>query len=370
MLETTTEHRTRVTAAEAEALLQALVEISSLSGAEGPASTFLAKWLADHGFQSRVDETGSAIGERGAGPREIVLLGHIDTFPGEIPVRVEGRRLFGRGSVDAKGPLAAFAVAAALAEPPPDVRLVVIGASQEEAASSLGARHAIGRYRPAACLIGEPSGWDRITLGYKGRLNLAWSWTGGLAHSAGPTLSPAEVAVGAWRWLEDYSMAFNQDRPDEFHRLRPSLLSIQTTREGAYGRASIEVNFRLPPGLDPSTLEQTLRSGLPGGEMSFSGHESAFQTPNDSRLTRALRAAIRVEGGQPRHVHKTGTSDMNVVGPSWRCPIAAYGPGDSHLDHTPEEHIHLDEYQRSIRILSGALESLMRDPSPQHSQLS
>lgn len=361
MLETSTARRMQISVFEAEALLHDLVNISSLSGAEGPASTLLAGWMADHGFQSWVDETGSAIGERGDGVREIVLLGHIDTYPGEVPVRVEGRRLFGRGSVDAKGPLAAFAVAAALADPPPGVRLVVIGASEEEAASSRGARHAMGRYRPEACLIGEPSGWDRITLGYKGRLNLAWSWEGGLAHSAGPTLSPAEVAVGAWRWIEEYASAFNQNSTDEFHSLRPSLLSIQTSREGAYGRASMEVNLRLPPGLNPLELEQALRVGLPGGEMLFTGHEWAFQTPKDHPLTRALRAAIRAEGGQPHHVHKTGTSDMNVVGPVWHCPIAAYGPGDSHLDHTPEEHIDLDEYQRSIRVLSGVLEALMGD---------
>jgi LysW-gamma-L-lysine carboxypeptidase len=364
MLETSTDRRTRVSDSEAEALLHDLVNISSLSGAEGPASTFLAEWMADHGFQSWVDETGSAIGERGDGPREIVLLGHIDTFPGELPVRTEGRRLFGRGSVDAKGPLAAFAIAAALADPPPEVRLVVVGASEEEAASSRGARHSMQRYRPEVCLIGEPSGWDRLTLGYKGRLNLTWSWEGGLAHSAGPTLSPAEVAVGAWRWIEDYAAAFNQGRPDDFNKLRPSLLSIQTTRDGAYGQARMEVNLRLPPGLDPADLERTLREGLPEGEMGFSGHERAFQTPKDNPLTRALRAAIRVEGGQPRHVHKTGTSDMNVVGPVWGCPIAAYGPGDSHLDHTPGEHVDLDEYLRSIRVLSGVLESLMGGQIP------
>ncbi len=369
MLETTTGRRTRVTAIEAEALLRDLVTIPSLSGAETEASALLTEWMADRGFRTWVDETGSAVGDRGDGPREIVLLGHIDTFPGEVAVRIDGRRLFGRGSVDAKGALAAFAVAAASTDPPSDVRLIVIGASEEEAATSRGARYAISQYRPEACLIGEPSGWDRLTLGYKGRLNLSWSWEGGLAHSAGPTRSPAEVAVGAWRWIEDHSSTFNHGRADEFRRLRPSLQSIQTSREGAFGRARMEVNLRLPPGLRPADVEQAIRSGIPDGEMSFSGHEPAFQALNNNALTRALRSAIRAEGGQPRHVHKTGTSDMNVVGPVWRCPIAAYGPGDSRLDHTAEEHIDLDEYQHSIRVLGRALSTLMDDrgavdPSP------
>ena len=39
---------------------------------------------------------------------------------------------------------------------------------------------------------------------------------------------------------------------------------------------------------------------------------------------------------------------MNVVGPVWGCPIVAYGPGDSSLDHTPEERIDLGEYLRAV----------------------
>jgi LysW-gamma-L-lysine carboxypeptidase len=50
---------------------------------------------------------------------------------------------------------------------------------------------------------------------------------------------------------------------------------------------------------------------------------------------------------------------MNVVGPIWNCPIVAYGPGDSALDHTPEEHIVLKEYQRGIAVLSRVLQNLI-----------
>jgi LysW-gamma-L-lysine carboxypeptidase len=46
---------------------------------------------------------------------------------------------------------------------------------------------------------------------------------------------------------------------------------------------------------------------------------------------------------------------MNVVGPAWGCPIVAYGPGDSSLDHTPEERIELAEYLRAVRVLSDVL---------------
>jgi LysW-gamma-L-lysine carboxypeptidase len=46
---------------------------------------------------------------------------------------------------------------------------------------------------------------------------------------------------------------------------------------------------------------------------------------------------------------------MNVVGPLWQCPIVAYGPGDSALDHTPNEHLSLDEYWRAITVLEHAV---------------
>jgi LysW-gamma-L-lysine carboxypeptidase len=49
---------------------------------------------------------------------------------------------------------------------------------------------------------------------------------------------------------------------------------------------------------------------------------------------------------------------MNVVGPAWKCPTLAYGPGDSRLDHSPDEHLPLDEYQRAIDVLSHVLASL------------
>ena len=59
-----------------------------------------------------------------------------------------------------------------------------------------------------------------------------------------------------------------------------------------------------------------------------------------------------------------GTADMNVVGPVWKCPIPAYGPGDSSLDHTPDEHIEIEELETSIRILERALHALTEAGDP------
>jgi [amino group carrier protein]-lysine/ornithine hydrolase len=75
-------------------------------------------------------------------------------------------------------------------------------------------------------------------------------------------------------------------------------------------------------------------------------------------ITRALTRAIRQQRAQPSLVLKTGTADMNIVGPAWSCPIVAYGPGDAALDHTPDEHIVLAEYLQSIDVLTTALRQL------------
>jgi acetylornithine deacetylase/succinyl-diaminopimelate desuccinylase-like protein len=53
---------------------------------------------------------------------------------------------------------------------------------------------------------------------------------------------------------------------------------------------------------------------------------------------------------------KTGTSDMNTARPVWRYAIIAYGPRDSSLDHTLQEHTDLKEYKRTIDVLAQALE--------------
>lgn len=347
-----------VTDEDAEQLLHDLVATPSLSGDETQAVRLLVEWMAAHGYdRAFIDDAGNAVGIIGSGECEIVLLGHIDTVDGFPPVRRDARRLYGRGTVDAKGPLCAFAVAAARAALPDNIRLIVIGAVEEEG-SSRGARYAATQYRPHACIIGEPSNWDRITLGYKGRLLLEWRWDGALAHSAGQAATAAEHAFSYWRRVQDYVEAFNRGRSRIFERLDTTLQAINSGEDGAFGWARMTVGFRLPPGVAPEEIAADLAVNEDGAAVRAYGMETAFVAEKDNALSRALRGAIRAEGAAPRFVHKTGTADMNIVGPLWNCPILAYGPGDSALDHTPDEYIDLDEYLRAIRVLASAVERL------------
>ncbi len=115
------------------------------------------------------------------------------------------------------------------------------------------------------------------------------------------------------------------------------------------------LGFRLPPGMDIDGLQSTVSALGSDAELRFRGREAAFRAPKNSPLVRAFLKAIRAEGGRPAFQVKSGTSDMNVVGPAWNCPILAYGPGDSALDHTPHEHVDLNEYHQAIDVLTLVL---------------
>ncbi len=340
-------------------LLQRMVEIPSPSGQESELAGFLVREMADLGFRAWVDEVGNAVGEMGEGPQEVLLLGHMDTVSGIIPVEIAEGALYGRGSVDAKGPLAAFIAAVARAGALPGKRLVVVGAVEEEAASSRGARHLLGRRRPSVVIIGEPSRWDRITVGYKGRLLVEYRLRRPMGHSAGPERGVCESAVDFWLAVRDYAADYNQEQSSGSATLDATLRSISSGDDGLTQQVEATVALRLPLDLSPADVRVAIeRLPAPGAELCFHGGEVAFRAPKNTRLVAALLGAIRALGGQPAFSFKTGTSDMNIVGPVWQCPIVAYGPGDPTLDHAPHEHLDLAEYEKAIAVLTRALRAL------------
>ena len=343
-------------------LLHSLVVTPSVSRDEGAVAEVLVAHMNQNGFDARVDEVGNAVGLRTGGPsldgsaqRSVVLLGHIDTVPGVVPVRIENGLLYGRGSVDAKGCIATFARAVAQSTPTPGVDLIVLGCVEEEVSSSRGARHAKDCYAPEVCIIGEPSGWDALTIGYKGCLRFKAEFRAPVGHSAGPLPPVAEAAADLWQAFKSWCADYNAERPRLFDQVLPSLQHFVTSNDGLHEEVQLRIGFRLPLGFDLAELEALCEQHAPGVQHEFYGHEQAWSSAGTTPLARALRRSILKAGGRGALKRKTGTSDMNVVGPAWDCPILAYGPGDSKLDHTPDEHVPLDEYERAIEVLRGAL---------------
>ena len=155
-------------------LLRGMLEIYSPSGSEQQLAAFLEEQMRARGFKVRTDDVGNVIGELGADGPRILLCGHMDTVPGEIPVRLEGDFLYGRGSVDAKSSLAAMIAGASTAatSSPAPFRVTVAGVVEEER-SSEGARALIASGNSYdLAVFGEPSGASNIIIGYKGSLQL------------------------------------------------------------------------------------------------------------------------------------------------------------------------------------------------------
>lgn len=350
-----------------------LVNRYSPSGEEDEAVAYLVDRMASLGYdQSMVDPVGNAVGVMGSGSRQIVLLGHIDTVPGEIPVQVQNDILYGRGAVDAKGPLAAFVDAVAAVGPVPGWQFVVIGAVDEER-DSKGARYLAGQYRPDFAVIGEPNRWSRVALGYKGSASAQISVRRPVAHSAGRGKSACEAVVEAWNAIGTWVDRFNTGRNMIFDQVLPSLHSMHSGKDGLEEWADLQIGVRLPLDLSPEAWYSQMESILIEVESARVSLRptgfptSAYRAEKNTSLVRAFLGGIRAAGGKPGFVVKTGTADLNIVAPVWGCPAVAYGPGDSGLDHTPNEHILLAEYQQAVEVLVYVLRNLNpRQPGRGH----
>lgn len=354
--------------AGARAFLEAMVRLPSPSGCEGAVADGFVAALDHHAEEAFVDEVGNAVAVAGRGALRVTLLGHLDTFPGTPPVRLEDGVLHGRGTVDAKGP--AVALATALARASQEVRealeLRFIGAVGEEAADSPGARHAVSTYpRPHLLIVGEPSGWSGLTLGYKGHLRMQLRSARPSAHAARAEPTACEALVSAWSrvraWVaETAPTVVDGVEPRLFDRLQVALTALGSSHDGLTEQAEAVLAWRLPPAWPPASLRAALAELDLGPNLSWTADEgtAAVRAERDGRLARAFRTAIRAAGGVPAPRVKTGSSDWNVVAPAWDVDTIAYGPGDAALDHTPAEQLALDELDRSIAVLGYVLRQL------------
>ncbi|MBN8583437.1 MAG: [LysW]-lysine hydrolase [Anaerolineae bacterium] len=336
-----------------------LVSQYSPSGQERGAVEWLVTRMKSLGYDDAfIDAAGNAVGLMGNGARQVVLLGHIDTVPGEIKVEQVGDLLYGRGSVDAKGPLASFVDAVAKVGVNEGWQFVVIGAVEEERDSE-GARFIVNQYKPDFAIIGEPNQWDRVSLGYKGS---AWAHVTvkrGQAHTASGEETAAEAAVEVWLRIKAYVDSFNADKQKVFDKLLLTLRGMDSDSNDFEQWARLKIGVRLPVEVSPEDWYLKLEEIVGGEEVEKVGFPvPAWKCEKNSQLVRSFLSGIRSQGGEPRFVYKTGTADLNIVAPVWQCPAVVYGPGDSALDHTPNEHISLDDYKKAVDVLSATLEKL------------
>jgi LysW-gamma-L-lysine carboxypeptidase len=338
------------------ALLDALVRIPSVTGDVDAAAERLLDVASGAGFDAGRDSAGNVVmtwGEGAAGD-EVLLLGHLDTVPGEVAVRHHGGRLYGRGTVDAKGPLAA-AISAVSRLPRDDGRRVTVIAACDEEGASLGARHLRGSVGPARLIVLEPSGWDTITTGYRGCVRLTATVCRPAAHHAGRLAGAADVLVSL---LAELQQSLHGHGGRAVDRVQVRVNRLDTNDDGRSERAAAAIEVRIPVGVTVDGVLARLSSVLGDAEVEVASACEAVHVSRGNPVARALVRAVTGAGGRPRYTTKTGTSDLNVVLPAWGCPAAVYGPGDCSLDHTPRESIDVGELRRGADVLEAAVRSL------------
>jgi [amino group carrier protein]-lysine/ornithine hydrolase len=351
-------------------LLRQMLEIYSPSGSEAPLASFLSQEMAANGFATKLDHTGNVLARIGqTGPR-ILLCGHLDTIPGEIPVRVKDGAMHGRGAVDAKSSLAAMIVGSALgsrlcASP---VQIDVAGVVEEETTGAGVKALTINQNQYTLAVFGEPSGVSNITIGYKGSIKLRIICRTAGGHSSSPWLSPNSIEEGIefWKTIKR-SILTEEDSSSRFSAITGSLTSIRAGNHSNTipSECEMDVDIRIPPGTSPLGIGDRIEK-LGGSyrqrkdvmiQIVVTSHTQPHLEDASSLGVRVFRSAIRnALGSDVALVKKTGTSDMNSLAATHRIPMVAYGPGDSSLDHTDDEHVSFDDYLASIEVYSRAIQ--------------
>lgn len=360
-------------------LAQALIRQQTVNPCHDGAQDVLAEALESLGFCTKrypfegVDNLYARLG--GAAPN-FCFAGHTDVVPvGDAagwtvdPFGAEIRDgvMYGRGTSDMKGAIAAFVSATARyvadhGRPAGSISLLITG--DEEGPGLHGTR----RLLPAVladgeridhCIVGEPTSEERIAdivkNGRRGSLNCVLKAVGRQGHAAYPEKSanPMPVILDALQKLRELKL--DTGSPG----FQPSNLEITTIDVGNTAhnvipaQAMAKFNIRFNPnhtgaGL-MARLEQLIGSGRDGVHLSLEMRvtgEAFYTTPG--RLTELIVAAVEAETGRkPDLTTGGGTSDARYIKDV--CPVAELGVRNE-MAHKVDEHIPVDEIETLCRI--------------------
>nr|MDQ3726575.1 M20/M25/M40 family metallo-hydrolase [Actinomycetota bacterium] len=238
------------------------------------AAGFVKGWLEARGIEAQQDEVrGLPVVKAEVGPEgapTVVLHGHLDVvpaFPDQFEPKVEGDRLYGRGTYDMKGAIAAMLlVTAAMREQDRvRVRLGIVGDEESEEESERGSDHLVDTgFTGDFAITGEPTDLH-IGIEAKGVLALRLEVEGTAAHGATPWLGENAVlnAIDVFRSIE--SLPFARHSSELFDR--PSINLGRIVGGDALNkvpdRCVIDVDIRYLPDQDPAEILAQVRE-IPG----------------------------------------------------------------------------------------------------------
>jgi [amino group carrier protein]-lysine/ornithine hydrolase len=349
-----------------------VISTYSPSGQENGVAELISGELRSRGLSSTIDSAGNVISEKGSGRSTVLLCGHMDTVPGEIPVKMDGDTICGRGACDAKGALLSLLFAyedLANRDNPlmSGAKLIFAGVTQEEL-SSAGLTELINNNVKAEyAIFGEPGGLGKVTVGYRGHMTARLEIVTPEVHSSAPALgvNSAELLFELYnlvknslaadpRSTEAYSVSLTQVAGGSAHNVIP-------------GRTSATLDVRIPIGRTVEETRQLVNRIVlqfaeikPEAKISLSFDEPTepYRVPLNSPIVRSINRAILRAGVKPSLITKSGTGDMNTYALAFGVDALTYGPGEAKLSHTPEERVSISEIFACSKIIADAVRDL------------
>ncbi len=331
------------------------------------------KCVNELGFeQVNIDNVGNVIATKGNGEPRILLCGHMDTVPGQIPVRIEDGFVYGRGASDAKGPLIAMLLAAS--EFPKQRGTIIFAGVVDEEGNATGVKQLVKSGLSADyAIFGEPSGIDNITIAYKGRLEIRLTCdVRTSAHASAPWLAKNSIEEIYDFWN---AVKCEIDRVQIKNNGADSISCSLTEISGGSShnvtpqKCKITIDIRIPTFtrceevlsiLDKVIFNVASTKGV-RATYRIEDKTEPFEADYASPLVRALSLSILdVRRKRPILLRKTGTGDMNILGNAFNIPVITFGPGDPHSSHTSNERLSIKEYVSSIDVFNRALFHMSR----------
>ena len=363
-----------VSSAYAVELLKRALEIYTPSRSESQLANLIKeKCLDDLGFEKvNIDSVGNVIATKGNGTPRILLCGHMDTVPGQIPVRIDSGFLFGRGASDAKAPLISMLLACS--EFKQRGTIIFAGVVDEEG-NATGIKELVkNNLSIDYAIFGEPSGIDRITISYKGRIALKLTCDVlDSAHASAPWLSKnsIEEVFEVWKLLSaEISMKYDKiEKKSKSVSMSLTEISGGSSHNVTPQKCKITIDIRVPNAVKCLEILNHLDTSIKNiSEIRkvkityrIEDMTEPFEADHSSPLVRALSLSILdLCKIRPVLLMKTGTGDMNVLGNSLNIPVVTYGPGEPHVSHSKDERVEIQSYLTSIEIYNRALFHISR----------
>jgi succinyl-diaminopimelate desuccinylase len=330
--------------ADAAELTAQLVDIESVSGAEGPIADAIEAALRALP-QLAVDRDGHAVvarTSRGLAER-VILAGHIDTVPvaGNLPSRAERGVLHGCGTTDMKAGVAvALRLAATVPEPARDVTYVFYDCEEVEAERNGLLR--LSRRRPELlagdfAVLMEPTG-EVVEGGCQGTMRAEIRAAGRRAHSARSWRGRNAIheAAGILDVLRGYQARQPEIDGLAYHEgLNAVAISGGVAMNVIPDECVVTVNFRFAPDRSAADAQAYIRDMFSGWDVRVTDAAGGARPGLTAPAAASFVAAV---GGTPRA--KLGWTDVarfEALG----IPAVNFGPGDPQLAHTRDEHIEI-----------------------------